>query len=338
MTAARRTSTWLAGAVALALGLSACGGSGSSSDGPRAPDRSTTPSTRPDEGRGWTASPRETGIKVEMRNGRRLRARQPDRAGGRGLARRRLRHRELPGDVAGRQQGPLRAGRRRRRSPRCPDRYAPATGNWTGFAARSHRARLQPRQAAGGRAADVDHGPGRAAVEGQGRASRRPAPTSRPSSARCSRSRARGDQRLARRAEDERQDLPGQQRGHEGRQRRRDRGRDHLPLLLVQGPGRVRGEQQATSSCTTSASRTRAPSSASRAPACCLQRPPRPRRSSSCGYMTGRTGQQALAEQHGAGVHASPRRAGQPGAQAARRARARPTSTSPSSTARRSST
>ena len=71
----------------------------------------------------------------------------------------------------------------RPRSRRCPRSSRRRTATGSAFAARSTVLVVQHDPARAGRAADVDHGPGRAGVEGQGRHRRRPAPTSRPSSA-----------------------------------------------------------------------------------------------------------------------------------------------------------
>ena len=61
-----------------------------------------------------------------------------------------------------------------------------------------------------------------------------------------------GDRRLAQGDEGKRHALQGQQRRHEGRQCRRDRGCGHLPLLLVRRSGQDRREQRATWRCTIS--------------------------------------------------------------------------------------
>ena len=78
---------------------------------------------------------RQTGIPVQMRNGGDIELGEPDRRRGRRLARRRVHHRELAGDVA---------GGRRACSPRSTatldagPRAVPADdGDWTGIAARS---------------------------------------------------------------------------------------------------------------------------------------------------------------------------------------------------------
>ena len=77
-----------------------------------------------------------------------------------------------------------------------------------------------------------------------------------------------GHQRVARRAEEEREGLPEQHRHDEGRQRRAGADGRHLPLLLVPRPGADQGRQRATPSCTTSRTRTPARSSASPGAAC----------------------------------------------------------------------
>ena len=73
---------------------------------------------------------KETGIKVTLRNGDDTELANQIVAGGRGLAGRRLPHRELAGHGAGRERRPVRRRRRRPRSTRCPPSTArpPASG------------------------------------------------------------------------------------------------------------------------------------------------------------------------------------------------------------------
>ena len=87
-----RSASLVAGGLTALLALSACGsGTGSSSQAGSGGDSGTLTLYNAQHEDlmqamvdGFT---KETGIKVKMRNGERLRAGQPDRAGGRGLAR-----------------------------------------------------------------------------------------------------------------------------------------------------------------------------------------------------------------------------------------------------------
>ena len=131
-----------------------------------------------------------------------------------------------------------------------------------------HRVRLRQDQAQRRPAAEVAARPRRSGVEGPlGRlAVGRRFPGDRQ---RAARTQGRGrDAAWLQGHEGERHRLQGQQRRHEGGQCRRGRRRGDLPLLLFRRSGEDRREQQATSRCTISATRIRAPSSASPAAAC----------------------------------------------------------------------
>ena len=162
------------------------------------------------------------------------------------VAGRRLPDRELAGDDARRER---RTASRRSTTAtlaQVPARYRPSTGDWVGFAARATVFVYNTDDRRSARAAGVDHGSRRPEVEGQGRLLARRAPTSRRSSARCSSSRARTrPQAWLKGLKANGDGLPGQRRGDEGRRRRaRSDAGDHLPLLLVPGPGRDGREQR----------------------------------------------------------------------------------------------
>ena len=119
-----RSATVVAGGLTAVLALAACGsGSGSAgSSGAGSGGDATTLTLYNAQHEdlmtlmvaGFT---KETGIKVEMRNGERLRAGEPDRAGGRRVPGRRVPHRELPGHDPGRRRQGLHQGRRGRAQP-----------------------------------------------------------------------------------------------------------------------------------------------------------------------------------------------------------------------------
>ena len=127
---------------------------------------------------------------------------------------------------------------------RIPEQYRPASGDWTGFVARSTVLVYDKDAVKRGRPARLDPRPRQAGVEGThvvqplgrglpGHRQRRPAAEGRE-----------GHRAVARGHRRERHGLPGQQRGDELRQRRPGRHRDHLPLLLVPRPEGSRREQQ----------------------------------------------------------------------------------------------
>ena len=202
----------------------------------------------------------ETGIEVELRNGNDPELVGPAGAGGRRLARRRVPDRELPGDVAGGAGGPVRAARRRATVEPIPAQYRPDQRPVDRLRGPLDRARLQHRPGRRVRAAGLDHGPRRPGVGGTHLvlADRRRLPGDRRGGARA---RGRGrDPRVARGHQGQRHRLRRQQRRARVGQLRRVRGRHHLPLLLVPRPGRVRRRTATTPSCTSSATRTPAPS------------------------------------------------------------------------------
>ena len=159
---------------------------------------------------------KETGIKVDLRNGDDSEFANQIVAGRRSLAGRRVPHRELAGHGAGRCGRPVRAGRRRHPGPGA--RGLPACRRPLGRDRGAlDRVRLRQDQADAGQAAEVAARPRRPELEGPlGRLAHR-APTSRRSSARCSSSRARRPPPPGCKAMKENVNgLPGQQHRHEG--------------------------------------------------------------------------------------------------------------------------
>ena len=80
---------------------------------------------------------KETGIKVDMRNGEDFELANQIVAGGQGLPGRRVRHRELPGHDPGRRRQGLRQVDAADARPGARRSSPPKDGNWVGFAARS---------------------------------------------------------------------------------------------------------------------------------------------------------------------------------------------------------
>ncbi len=171
-------------ALAVVLGATACSSSGE--------QRRTADLQRParvaDQGvdRRVHQGDRHQG---DLPAGRRHRTRQPADRRGRRVARRRLPHRELPRDGRCRERRAVR--RPRRRDHRSGSGAIPSGHRQVDRRRRAHDGvRLQQGQAAARSAAEIHAGPassprGRAAGAGL-----RPRPTSRPSSPRCSSSRA----------------------------------------------------------------------------------------------------------------------------------------------------
>ena len=210
----------------------------------------------------------ETGIPVTHPQGHRHGDGQPDRPGGRQLAGRRVPDRELAGDGAGRERRAVRAGRSPRRSTQVPEEFRPASGIWTGIAARTtvfaYNTELLAEAELPASMLDL------AEPEWQGRWGAAPAGADFQAivSALLQLARPGGDRRLADRAEAERACLSRQLRGDARRQRRRGRGRADLPVLLLRRPATAPARARTRSRCTTSATRIRAPSSRSPAAAC----------------------------------------------------------------------
>ena len=155
--------------------------------------------------------------------GERLRAGQPDRAGGRRVPGRRVRHRELAGHDAGGRQGPVRA--RRAGHPRPgPGRSTPVRRRLGRLRRPRDRPRLQPEAAARAttcrRRSWTSPSPRWKGRFGIARRRRR-LPGHRQRGARAQG--RRGHRGVAGRPEDERRRSTGATRGDAGRQRRRDR-------------------------------------------------------------------------------------------------------------------
>ncbi len=276
----------------------------------------------------------ETGIDVKLRNGERLRAGQPAGPGGRRLPGRRLPHRELPRHVAGRQRRACSRRSTRRPSTRSPTQYVPSDGNWIGFAARSTVAGLQHRRVERGRPARLDHGPRRPRVGGPGRLlpHRRRLPGDRQRRPRSSRARSATEEWLEGLA-DNGTVYDGNNVVLESVNAGEVDSRDHLPLLLVPRPGGVRREQRQLGSCTSSATRTPARSSASPAPACSPPATSRTTPSEFVKFLASVEGQQALADSYALEYPLNPERVARTPGQAVRRAASRRRSTCPRSTA-----
>ena len=308
--------------VALAAGLVLAGLTGCGSVAMTARrSRSTTPSTRScstsivpglhrgDRHRGRAAQRRATSS-WPTSSSRRAR-RSPGR---------RLPHRELAGDVARRQRRACSRQLDDETLAQVPAQYVPGERQLDGVRRPLDGAGLQHRQGRARPSCRLDHGPRRSR---SGRAGSRSRPTGADFQAIVSAVlELKGEEATGTgsRASRPTAGLRGQQRRHEVGQRRRDRRRRDLPLLLVPRPGGVRRQQPTLASCTSSATRTRVRSSASPAPACSSRATSRTTPSSSSQYLTSVEGQQVARRQLRAGVPAQPRGPARHGGQAVRRA------------------
>ena len=271
---------------------------------------------------------KQTGIKVEMRNGDDFELANQIVQEGEASPGRRVPHRELPGDDAGRRrQGPSPRSTRPR-SRRCPRSSRPrtATGSaspparpcWSTTRPSSSRPQLPAsildladpewKGKVGIASAGADFQAIVSAVlalEGEAKAAA-----------------------VAQGPEGQRQGLPRQQRRDAGGQRRRDPGGRHLPLLLVPRPGRVRREQQQHRSCTSSATRTRARSCRVSGAGVLASSKHQKQAQQFLAFLTGARGPEDPRRQRRPGVPDRQGRRRQPGAQAARPSSSRRRSTS----------
>ena len=264
----------------------------------------------------------QTGHQGRAAQRQRPRALQPAGPGGEQVTGRRVPHRELPGDVAVEQAGPLReapAGAWPRPDPRAvPPDQRPVDRLRRPLDGAGLQQAADPTCAA----ADVDHGPRRPEVDGQGLLLARPAPTSRRSSRRCSTSRARPRPRPGSTASRptarcttattwcSRRSTPASPRSGSS------------TTTTGTATRRSPATTATTARSTSSATRTRARSSASPAPACWTPSDMKAEAEEFVAFLTSEEGQQALAASYALEYPLNPAATLGPAGQAVRRARA----------------